>query len=65
MTDGLFIDVAGGYHPSVFDALRMSIAVSKALQFGKKDEERKHISHHEAFYMATLGGAQGTLSICC
>ena len=49
--------MSGGYHPSVLSALRMAVSVSKALQFGKKEEN--NISHHEAFFMATLGGAQG------
>ena len=53
------VDVSGGYHPSVFHALRSSISVSKTLQFGKKEEDHASISHHEAFFMATLGGAQG------
>ncbi len=50
--------MSGGYHPSVLSALRMAVSVSKALQFGREEEEN-HISHHEAFFMATLGGAQG------
>ena len=49
--------MSGGYHPSVLSALRMTVSVSKALQFGRKEEN--NISHHEAFFMATLGGAQG------
>ncbi|XP_064388446.1 guanine deaminase-like [Halichondria panicea] len=54
---GLGTDVSGGYSSSVFDALRKSIDVSKALSFGKQDDYRP-ISHHEALYMATLGGAK-------
>ena len=52
-------DVSGGYHPSVFDALRVAIHASKALGFGKVTSSYKAISHHEGFYLATLGGAQG------
>ena len=54
-------DVSGGYHPSVLSALRMAVSVSKALQFGRKEEN--NINHHEAFFMATLGGAQGMNAI--
>ncbi len=43
---------------SVLDALRKSIDVSKALSFSKQDDYRP-ITHHEALYMATLGGAKG------
>ena len=58
MKVGLGTDVSGGYHPSVFDALRVAIHASKALGFGKETLSYKAISHHEGFYLATLGGAQ-------
>ena len=51
-------DVAGGYHPSVLDAIRTAVSVSKSVGFGKGNDHTA-ISHHEAFYMATLGGAKG------
>ena len=51
-------DVSGGYSSSILDAIRKSIEVSKALSFSKPEGYRP-ISHHEALYMATLGGAQG------
>lgn len=60
------LDVAGGYHPSVFDALRMSIIVSKTLTFNRESIDAgkyQFISHHDAFYMATIGGAQGELIV--
>ncbi|XP_064403300.1 guanine deaminase-like isoform X2 [Halichondria panicea] len=56
---GLGTDVSGGYSLSVLDALRKSIDVSKALSFSKQDDYRP-ITHHEALYMATLGGAKAT-----
>ncbi len=43
---------------SILDALRKSIDVSKALSLSKHDDYRP-ITHHEALYMATLGGAKG------
>ena len=55
----LFVtNVSGGYSSSILDAIRKSIEVSKALSFSKPEGYRP-ISHHEALYMATLGGAQG------
>ena len=53
--------MSGGYSSSVKDSLRKSIEVSKLLtmlspddQFTKEDV----LNHHEAFYLATLGGAR-------
>ena len=58
-------DVSGGYSPSIFDAMRKSVEASKAFSFKfKKPDDYKPISHHEALYMATIGGAQGSLSSC-
>lgn len=54
---GLGTDVSGGYSSSILDAIRKSIDVSKAVSFSKEESYRS-ISHHEAFYMATLGGAE-------
>ncbi len=56
----LVTDVAGGYSSSILDAIRKSIDVSKALSFSKS-KDYQPISHHEALYMATLGGARGTV----
>ena len=53
-------DVTGGYSPSVFGAIQTSIDASKALGFSKPDNY-KMLDHHEALYMATLGGARGTI----
>ena len=52
-------DVSGGYSPSILDAMRNAVQVSKALGFNKPDDY-KVITHHEALYMATLGGAKGS-----
>ena len=54
------LDVSGGYSPSVFSAIQTSIDASKALGFSKPDDY-KTLDHHEALYMATLGGARGTI----
>ena len=52
------VDLSGGYSPSVFSAIRTSIDASKAVSFNRHDGY-KTVSHHEALYMATLGGARG------
>lgn len=57
MKIGLGTDVSGGYSPSVFSAIQTSIDASKALGFSKPDDY-KTLDHHEALYMATLGGAR-------
>ena len=57
-------DVSGGYHPSVFDALRLSVQCSKVLGFSRGSEYTA-ISHNEALYMATLGGARGERPAMC
>eukprot|EP00731_Ephydatia_muelleri_P017080 Em0010g178a len=54
---GLGTDVSGGYSSSILEAIRLSILSSKALSFSKPPEY-KELSHHEAFYMGTLGGAK-------
>lgn len=50
--------VSGGYSPSVFNAMRTAIDASRAIGFSK-GEGYKTLTHHEALYMATLGGAKG------
>lgn len=50
-------DVSGGYSPSVLDAIRSTIATSKALLFSTKQKDYEPLSYHEAFYLATIGGA--------
>ena len=57
MKIGLGTDVSGGYSSSILDALRNAVQVSKAHGFNET-EDYKPISHHEALYMATLGGAK-------
>ena len=51
-------DISGGYSPSVFNAVKMAIGASKALGFTKAGGHNT-VGHHEALYMATLGGARG------
>lgn len=58
MTMYIHVDVSGGYSPSVFSAMRTAIDASRALGFNK-GEGYKTLTHHEALYMATLGGAKG------
>ena len=53
-------DISGGYSPSVLNAIHTAIDASKALGFTKADGY-KTLDHHEALYMATLGGARGTI----
>ena len=54
----LYVDVSGGYSPSVFSAMRTAIDASRAIGFSK-GEGYKTLTHHDALYMATLGGAKG------
>lgn len=56
------LDVSGGYSPSIFDAMRTAVHASKAMSF-EKPEGYKPITHHEALYLATLGGAKGSHSV--
>lgn len=63
---GLGTDISGGYSPSLLDGCRHAISSSKALQSGVHAhlprEERgapgAPITHREAFYLATAGGAE-------
>jgi len=52
---GLGTDVSGGYSLSILDAIRQAIIGSKALSFQDGSPE---LTIEEAFYLATLGGAQ-------
>ena len=53
-------DVSAGYSPSILDAMRLALHTSKAVWFKKGgDNEYAPLSHHEALYLATVGGAQG------
>lgn len=53
---GLGTDVSGGFSPSVLDAIRNALDVSIHISFGK-GEDYAPLTYHEAFYLATLGGA--------
>lgn len=58
---GLGTDVAGGYSSSILDALRQAIIASRCISFGEKDPQTgqfyEALSYHEAFFLATQGGA--------
>lgn len=56
------IDVSGGESPSMLVAIRDCIKASNVLSFGKT-EEYKPLSFKEAFFLATLGGSQGKISV--
>lgn len=53
---GLGTDVAGGYSPSMLDAVRRALDTSKALTI--QDPEHLTLSFEEVFRLATLGGSQ-------
>ena len=55
----LISDISGGYSPSVFNAMQVAIHTSKALSLTVNKTDYQPLTHHEAFYLATLGGAQG------
>lgn len=57
---GLGTDVSGGCSISMLDAMRQTMTCSKALFFFQPDDarERRPLSIKEAFYLATLGGAE-------
>ena len=48
----------------MFDALRLAVQCSKVLGFSRGSEYTA-ISHNEALYMATLGGARGVRPAMC
>ena len=52
-------DVAGGHSPSMLDAIRQSIVASTVMSFTPPDGgEYKPLTYQEAFWLATMGGAQ-------
>ncbi|GBG32380.1 Guanine deaminase [Hondaea fermentalgiana] len=58
---GLGTDVAGGYSPSMFNAMRSAVLASKAgaIQARTAHLDGDHIiDYRHAFFLATLGGAQ-------
>ncbi|KAI7850991.1 guanine deaminase [Circinella umbellata] len=57
---GLGTDVAGGFAPSMLDAIRSSFFASKCTLMAHRDrkEEYEHLGTAELVYLATLGGAR-------
>uniref|UniRef100_A0AAR2IMT8 Guanine deaminase n=1 Tax=Pygocentrus nattereri TaxID=42514 RepID=A0AAR2IMT8_PYGNA len=53
---GLGTDVAGGYSPSMLDALRRAMDTSKVLSM--QDAQHQTLTFEEAFRLATLGGSE-------
>ncbi|XP_070287599.1 guanine deaminase [Myotis yumanensis] len=53
---GLGTDVAGGYSPSILDAIRRAVMASNTLSFTKINE--RSLTLKEVFRLATLGGSQ-------
>ncbi|XP_066567262.1 guanine deaminase [Amia ocellicauda] len=53
---GLGTDVAGGYSPSMLDAIRRAVDTSKALTINNPGYET--LTYQEIFRLATLGGSQ-------
>ena len=67
MKVGLGTDVAGGYSASMLDAIRQAITASTVSSLRRRDlllkdsnagEPLAPLSYKEAFYLATMGGAQ-------
>lgn len=50
-------DVAGGYSPSMLDAMRRALDLSKIL--GTLEQDYHSLTFEEVFRLATLGGSQG------
>jgi hypothetical protein len=56
----LLADVSGGYSTSILNAIRSALHMSIHIFLKKcKDSNYVPLSYHEAFYLATLGGAKG------
>lgn len=57
---GLGTDISGGCNPTILDAIRLSLITSNGVSFSKPEEDNyKPINYEEAFYLGTLGGAEG------
>ena len=66
-----FIDVSGGFSTSILDAIRNAVLASKSIYIKNEEQQRQSKEQHkqqydpitldEAFFMATLGGAQGII----
>lgn len=55
---GLGTDVAGGYSPSMLNAIRMSSVAAQSRAMLDGSFEGAALSFHDLFHLATLGGAQ-------
>jgi hypothetical protein len=54
------LDVSGGYSTSILNAIRSALQTSTHILFEKeRGSNYVPLSYHEAFYLATLGGAKG------
>lgn len=51
------VDVAGGYSPSILDAMRRTLDTSKTLTI--QDPQHQTLTFEEVFRLATLGGSEG------
>ncbi|KXX77521.1 putative guanine deaminase [Madurella mycetomatis] len=54
---GLGTDMSGGYSPSVLEAARQAVLVSRHVAIGAGGEEKDKLSVEEALFLATRGGA--------
>ncbi|RPA82767.1 guanine deaminase [Ascobolus immersus RN42] len=54
---GLGTDVSGGYSPSILDAVRQALGVSRSVAFLEKSPDHA-LSVEEGLYLATRGGAK-------
>lgn len=50
--------MSGGYSTAIYDNVRKAIEASKHVMFGSTDTQAKAIDFRQAFFLATLGGAQ-------
>ncbi|EIE20078.1 guanine deaminase [Coccomyxa subellipsoidea C-169] len=55
---GLGTDVAGGYSPSMLNAMRSAVIAAKTVRMLRTDRERLAERRRGAFWLATMGGAQ-------
>ena len=45
----------------MLNAIRHTVETSKVLYITKGDQQYEFLSHTEAFYLATMGGARGVV----
>ncbi|GAB1316588.1 hypothetical protein MFIFM68171_06798 [Madurella fahalii] len=55
---GLGTDMSGGYSPSMLEAARQAVLVSRHVAVGAGGEERDKLSVEEVLFLATRGGAR-------